>query len=125
MKRWLLTFWNISAFATSLGAADIAVAGILASIEQPQCYELVGCPHRDRISTKAASSLSCENLRLVRNTIFHQRGYCFETKAQMEIFDNSQCRTHSLAELHLSKIERANVATLLRAERLKQCETAK
>lgn len=125
-RRAPQVFMSIAAFAACVhGLAHEAIAGILASPDHPQCYEVVGCPHKDRISAKAAGELSCENLSLVRNTIFHQHGYCFETKAQMEIFDNSQCHTHALAELHLSKVERANVATLQRVEKRKQCPVSK
>lgn len=41
---------------------------------QPQCYENVGCPNKDRIVDAQARDLSCENLWLVRNTIYYQHG---------------------------------------------------
>jgi hypothetical protein len=98
-----------------------AFAQISATLETPQCYETVGCPHKDRISLEQAGELSCENLWLVRNTIFHQRGYCFQTARGRAAFDNSQCSTSSIAELELGEVEKANVATLREAERRKGC----
>jgi YARHG domain-containing protein len=94
---------------------------ILATLKNPQCYENVGCPHKDSISEEQARELSCENLWLVRNTIFHQRGYCFQSARGRAEFDNSRCSSNSIPELRLNFIERANVATLRKLERSKGC----
>jgi hypothetical protein len=88
---------------------------------QPQCYENVGCPHKDRITDAQARDLSCENLWLVRNTIYYQHGYCFQTERGRRAFSNSRCSTNSIAGLELNPVELANVATLERAERRKGC----
>jgi hypothetical protein len=94
---------------------------ILATLDNPQCYENVGCPHKDRIPQEKAKELSCENLWLVRNTIFHQRGYCFQTARGRAEFDNGRCSTNAIADLQLNSVERANVATLRKIEASKSC----
>src|SRR5215212_22155 len=94
---------------------------ILATLDSPQCYENVGCPHKDRISEEQAGELSCENLWLVRNTILHQRGYCFRSARGRANFDNSRCSSNSIAELGLNSIEGANLAVLRKIERSKGC----
>jgi hypothetical protein len=94
---------------------------VLATLDNPQCYENVGCPHKDRISPEKAEELSCENLWLVRNTIFHQRGYCFHTARGRAEFDNGRCSINSIAGLQLNAVERANVATLRKIEAGKGC----
>jgi YARHG domain-containing protein len=94
---------------------------ISATLDHPQCYENVGCPHKDRILEAQARDLSCQNLWLVRNTIFHQRGYCFQTIRGRAEFDNSRCSSTSISELRLSPVEKANVATLQKLERRKGC----
>ena len=88
---------------------------------QPACFEDVGCPHKDRITEAQARDLSCQNLWLVRNTIYYQRGYCFQTERGRKAFSNSRCSINSIANLKLNPIERANVATLQRIERRKGC----
>lgn len=98
-----------------------AFAQVSASVDNPQCYENVGCPHKDPISHAQARELSCQNLWYVRNTIFHQRGYCFQTERGRAEFSNSRCRTNSIAELNLSPVERANVRILQDVERSKGC----
>jgi YARHG domain len=89
---------------------------------QPQCYENVGCPHKDRITDAQARGLSCENLWLVRNTIYYQHGYCFETERGRKEFSNSRCTTNSITDLQFNPVERPNIATLQAIERRKHCE---
>ena len=105
-----------------LAAGQSALAQISASIEHPQCYENVGCPHKDRITDAQAKELSCQNLSFVRNTIFHQRGYCFQTARERAEFDNKNCTINAVSDLKLSPVEKANVATLVRVERRKKCK---
>lgn len=102
-------------------ACEGSFSQISATLDQPQCYENVGCPHKDRISQAQARDLSCENLWLVRNTIFHQRGYCFQGPRGLAEFDNSRCSSNSITELKLSQVEKANIATLKKLERRKGC----
>jgi YARHG domain-containing protein len=104
-----------------LALGGIASAQISATLEQPQCYENVGCPHKDRITEAQTRGMSCENLRLVRNTIYHQRGFCFQTKRRQAEFDSSRCTVKTLAGLQLSEVEQANIATLEGIERRKRC----
>jgi YARHG domain-containing protein len=102
-------------------ACESSFSQISATLDHPQCYENVGCPHKDRISEAQIRDLSCQNLWLVRNTIFHQRGYCFQTTRGRAEFDNSRCSASSISELKLSHVEKANVATLKKLERRKGC----
>ena len=88
----------------------------------PQCFELIGCPHKDRIFANQIQQFSCENLCLVRNTIFHQRGYCFQTARGRAQFDNSRCFSDSVSELNLTPVEKENVATIREIETHKGCE---
>jgi hypothetical protein len=104
-----------------LAACESSFSQISATLDHPQCYENVGCPHKDRISEAQIRDLSCQNLWLVRNTIFHQRGYCFQTPRGRAEFDNSRCLSNSISELKLSSVERANVAALRKLERRKGC----
>ena len=97
-------------------------AQISATVDSPQCYENIGCPHKDCILEEQIEKFSCENLWLVRNTIFHQRGYCFQTARGRANFDNSHCLSNSISELKLSEIEKENVATIRKIEQRKSCK---
>ncbi len=89
------------------------------------CYDILGCTDRDLFSNNFAYLASpsmgpnCEFLWQMRNGIFAQRGYCFRTPRAIAVFGNEDCRYRNLADVPLNRIERANVATIARAERLK------
>lgn len=97
-------------------------AQISTTMESPQCYENMGCPHKDSILEEQIDQFSCENLWLLRNTIFHQRGYCFQTARGRANFNNSHCLSNSISELKLSEIEKENVATVRKMEQRKGCK---
>ncbi len=99
-----------------------AFSQIAASLDQPQCYEGVGCPHKDPIKEAQLKDFSCQNLWLVRNTILHQRGYCFQTKRGQAEFSNKNCTIKVVSDLKLGPIEKANVAKLEKVERRKRCQ---
>lgn len=112
----------LPAAALLLAMGVASHAQIAASIEQPQCYEGVGCPHRDRITAAQIRDFPCDFLWLVRNTIFHQRGYCFRSVRGMKEFSNRNCKANSIEQLVLSDVERANVAILQAAESARGCK---
>ena len=57
----------------------------------------------------------------MRNEIFAERGYCFQTKRGKTTFGTANCKFTDLNQVPLNNIERANVATIARAEKLKSC----
>lgn len=89
--------------------------------EGSNCYEQIGCPHKDRFTQKMLRSLSCQILWDVRNTIYKQNGYCFTTNRSIEAFGNDGCRFKTVAEAPLNAMEKANVVALQRAEKRKGC----
>ena len=110
----------VLAVVVFIAASGTSPAQIAAT--QPQCYENVGCPDKDRITKEQARDLSCQNLWLVRNTIYYQHGYCFQNERGRQTFSNSRCTTNSIASLPLNPIESANVALLESLERRKHCK---
>jgi len=105
--------------AMLLSSCEPSLSQIAAT--QPQCYENVGCPHKDRITEAQVRELSCENLWLIRNTIYYQHGYCFQTDRGRRTFSNSRCTTNSIGDLQLNSVEVANIAVLESVERRKHC----
>ncbi len=92
-----------------------------ASRAEASCYENVGCPSRDRFSDSSLSSLSCQNLAFVRNTIFADNGYCFTSPKYRELFEGRSCRYRKAADVPLNRIERANIRAITRVEARKGC----
>jgi hypothetical protein len=92
------------------------------------CYDILGCTDRDLFSRNfeylAAphpTGPNCDFLWQMRNGIFAEHGYCFRSARGKAIFGNEGCRYHDAESVPLNPIERANIATIARAERLKFC----
>jgi hypothetical protein len=107
-----------AAAVATIGIAGPALAG---------CFDLLGCTDRDLFSkhfsylASRSQGPNCDFLWQMRNQIFAEHGYCFRTARGISEIGNEGCRYNDLASVPLNAIERANVATIAQAERLKSC----
>jgi hypothetical protein len=105
----------------------LALAAFLAPLAlsapaQAACYEDIGCTDTDRYSWQELRDLaSCQVLWEIRNGIFHENGYCFETARARNTFGNAGCRYRSMSAIPLNSVERANIKAVQRAERANGC----
>jgi hypothetical protein len=69
--------------------------------------------------TKASAlhAASCQVLYEMRNGIYKERGSCFKTPKAIQAFGNAGCLYDDVNEVPLNQYERANVETLLAAEK--------
>lgn len=95
-----------------LGATGPAIAN---------CYEDIGCTDTDHFSKSQLRGLSCENLWMVRNSIYQENGYCFKTQRAINYFGNGQCTISNMSAVPLSPTERFNVGQIAAVERQKGC----
>ena len=109
--------------AKRLGTTVVALAGWLAAgPAAADCYDVFGCTDRNLFRVAdLMDGPTCEFLWTMRNTIFKQHGYCFATQRAIATFGNEGCQTSNMSAIRMSRIERANVATIQNAERLKRC----
>jgi hypothetical protein len=115
-------------FARTIGAVVIGMIGISSPV-MADCYDILGCTDRDLFSRHFDDYLAaphptgpnCEFLWTMRNGILAEHGYCFRTARGREHFSNEGCRYNDVNSVPLSSIERANIATIARAERIKSC----
>ena len=91
------------------------------SVAMANCYEGIGCDDSDNFQRSDLRRLSCHALWEVRNTIYQQNGYCFETDQAIANFGNEGCYVTSQAAVRLNAYERDNVATIRNVERSKGC----
>ncbi len=70
------------------------------------------------LSPGELSSLSCPQLWVARNEIYHRNGYCFKTRRGINFFGNGGCWTDNA---QLNGIEQTNVARIKRQERNYGC----
>lgn len=107
----------------ALPAALLLAAALVGSpAAQAACYDVFGCTDRNRFrAADLHDGPTCEFLWTIRNTIYQERGYCFQTPRAISILGNDGCRFRDLNSVPLSRLERANAATIARVEREKGC----
>ena len=111
---------------TSLGFRAAGL-GILVALLAPApagaaCFESgVGCTNSAVIPYPALRRLSCDALWTVRNTIYYENGYCFQTERGQAAFDNSSCAYDDAGMVPLNTYERENVARVVQVERERGC----
>ena len=80
------------------------------------CFEDIGCTESEYMRVQDLRRLSCENLWLVRNTIFDENGFCFRTKRARSMFSNDDCWVSAQADVELNDYERSNVGKIAGVE---------
>jgi hypothetical protein len=115
MHRDLLSTW-----AGSLAAFGIAVVSAVTPVAAA-CLEDVGCTNDHYIPYPVLQGLSCDSLWTVRNTIFHENGFCFRTTRALAVFSNEGCSYHVSGEIPLNPFEQGNISRVITVERQKAC----
>jgi hypothetical protein len=85
------------------------------------CYELIGCTDGDKFKKADLRDFSCQLLWDVRNTIYKENGYCFQTKKARNYFGNAGCYIEDMEEVKMSSIERGNVSQIVAVEKALGC----
>jgi len=87
------------------------------------CYDVYGCTNRNvfNVPTLLSPGPNCEFLYEMRNGIYAEHRYCFQTARAQAIFSNANCVSSNANAIGLSRIEQANAATILKAENSMGC----
>ncbi len=88
---------------------------------QANCYEMIGCTNSNYFKPAQLKKFSCQILWEIRNTIYHENGYCFKTKKAKNHFGNAGCTYNDMGSVPLNAYERANVGAIVKAEKQKGC----
>ncbi|MGH6923019.1 MAG: YARHG domain-containing protein [Propylenella sp.] len=107
--------------AVRLACFALTLASFTTEPARADCYELIGCSDRDYMHIENLVQLSCENLWHVRNRIYDEHGYCFQTWRAQQAFDNSDCWVEEQADVELSEIEQYNITRIVGAESQNGC----
>ena len=108
--------------APKLVAAALAGGVVLAATPaMSACFELIGCTDSEYFSEAQLRRLSCDALWTVRNTIFDENGYCFQTAKGKAVFSNAGCKYTVSGNVPLNKFERSNVERVKAVEARKGC----
>lgn len=113
---------TVTRTASKLVAAVLAGGTLLAaSPAMSACFELIGCTDSEYFSEAQLRRLSCDALWTVRNTIFDENGYCFQTAKGKAVFSNVGCLYTVSGNVPLNKFERSNVERIKAVEARKGC----
>jgi hypothetical protein len=105
--------------------ASVALAGFVA-VSSPAanagCYDDFGCSDQNAFRLHdLVSGPNCKFLNTMRNAIFAEHHFCFKSPRASAPFDNQGCVAGDPNALGLDRIERANAATILKAEQTLSC----
>jgi YARHG domain len=110
------------ASSAPLCAAVFAAALFASEPANAACFESgVDCTDDHNIPVPVLEQLSCDALWSVRNMIFDENGYCFQTAKALAVFSNEGCTYSSMASMPLNQYEIANIATIREVEKQKAC----
>jgi hypothetical protein len=108
-------------FGVVMGVA--ATGGAIHSA-QAACFEDVGttgCTDEEVFPRSDLDQLSCDVLWTIRNTIYHENGYCFSTERGQANFSNDGCITGNANRIRLSPIEQRNISNVRKVEKRRGC----
>ncbi len=112
---------SFSFHAAVLGTL-VALAALSSAPAGAACFESgIGCTNSGLMPYPALRRLSCDALWTVRNTIYYENGYCFQTPRGRAAFDNSSCAYTDVGMVPLNAYERENVGRVVRIERERGC----
>jgi hypothetical protein len=105
-----------------IGAAAFAVALLASQPVSAACFESgVDCTDNHDIPAAVLEPLSCDALWTVRNMIFDENGYCFQTAKAKAVFSNDGCQFTNMVSMPLNSYEIANIQTVRAVEKQKAC----
>jgi hypothetical protein len=104
--------------------ALLPVALVLAALGSASaragCH-LVDCVENVYVKPHEIKGKSCEDLWILRNSIFKAAGYCFTTERAKSFFGNKGCSYTDQSLVPLNDYQRHNARVIEAAERKKGC----
>jgi hypothetical protein len=85
------------------------------------CFEDIGCTNDQYFATPVLFTLSCDALWTVRNFMYDEQGYCFQTARAQAVFSNEGCFITDGAAIPFNAFEVENIDRIRAVEREKGC----
>lgn len=105
--------------ATALAAGLTAAA--MGGPALANCYEDLGCSDSQYWSKASLRQLSCDALWTVRNFMYDEHGYCFQTAKAQAVFSNDDCYVTNASQIKFNIYEQTNIDRIVAVEREKGC----
>ena len=117
---------GVHALAGAGTAALIAVGAGMATIAgttpaAAACFEDVGCTNDHYMPVDLLRTMSCEALWTVRNFMYDEQGYCFQTARAQAVFSNEGCFVTNGSLIPFNPYELENIDRIGAVEREKGC----
>lgn len=110
-----------TALALALAPALVAAALSTGSAPASAGCHLIDCVENVEISSSDVKSHSCEDLWVLRNSIYKDAGYCFKSPRAIKWFGNAGCQHDDMDDVPLSATMSGNVDVLQSMESKKGC----
>lgn len=82
---------------------------------------LIDCLENVDIKPADLKGHSCEQLWILRNSVFHEQGYCFHSDKARKWFVGKDCKFDDIRLVPLNDYQRKNVEVVQAAEKDKGC----
>ncbi|MDQ8700267.1 YARHG domain-containing protein [Hyphomicrobium sp. LHD-15] len=106
--------------AQSLLPASALMLAATTSAASAGCH-LVDCVENVFVTPQQLKTKSCEDLWILRNSIWKDAGYCFKTPRAIKAFGTQGCLHTDQSAVPLNEYQRRNAETLLSVETEKGC----
>ncbi len=106
--------------ASALMLAATAALTATTSAASAGCH-LVDCVENVFVTPQQLKTKSCEDLWILRNSIWKDAGYCFKTPRAIKAFGTQGCLHTDQSAVPLNEYQRRNAETLLSVETEKGC----
>lgn len=104
---------------------SIAMALLLMAGSAPAfagCYEGIGCTDTNLFPKSTLRTYSCQALWELRNSMYWENGYCFQTARAIKFFNNNKgCSISNASKVPLNATEQSNIASIKAVETAKGC----
>ena len=98
-----------------------ALGGLAASTPASAGCHLIDCVENVVVKKWQVKTFSCQRLWILRNSIYDDAGYCFNTARGKKWFVNDGCLYDDVNDVPLSAVQRKNINTLRSVEIAKGC----
>lgn len=110
------------ALGLSVGlSTGLAVYGMTTMPAAAGCVAGIGCSDDRDLPTKLYDA-TCGELWMLRNSAYHENGYCFRSSRGRRAFSNTGCTFKRIQDVPLSRIERTNVKKIKDVENRRGCK---
>jgi len=102
-------------------SVGLTAYGMTAAPAAAGCVSGIGCTD-DRDLPSRLYDATCGELWMLRNSAYHENGYCFRSARGRRTFSNAGCTFKRVQDVPLSRTERANIKRIVEVEKRRGCK---